>query len=64
MKQILKDDYSEVYVNDAGSRIVLTRDNSIRNYWSVWIKTKAMKRGKTIATRCTYEKAMQIAKQQ
>lgn len=59
MKEILEG----VYITDKGARVVLTEDNSRKEYYSVWVKKADDKKGKTVATRCTYQKAMQIAEE-
>lgn len=62
MKQVYDDCYSKAYQTEKGTRIVLFRDSNIK-YWSVFVRRSDEKKGKTIATRCTFEKAMSIAKQ-
>lgn len=62
MRLMAKNDLCEVYDTDAGTRVVLQRDNSSRGiYWSVYIKHDDLK-GRIVATRCNYEKAIDIAK--
>lgn len=61
MKQVYTDQYSEAYETESGTRIVLSRDNG-NKYWNVFVRRADEKKGKVIATRCTYEKAMQIAR--
>ena len=56
---------TEVYMNDAGIRIIIdlveSQVSKLPHYF-VAVKPEG-KKMKTVATRCTYEKAMQIARE-
>lgn len=63
MTEVYKDDYYEAYNTQYGTRVVLTKDNSRKNYWKVDVVLSAGK-VMTIATRCRYERAKEIASYQ
>jgi ABC-type tungstate transport system permease subunit len=60
MEKIHESSTSETYKATNGTIIGIDKDNSMKNYYSVFVK-EPNKEGKTVATRCRYEKAMQIA---
>ena len=60
MEKIYESSTSETYKTNSGVIIGIDKDNSLKNYYTVFVK-EPNKKGKTVATRCTYEKAMRIA---
>lgn len=60
MKKVYEDSTTEIFETDTHIFGII-KDNSMKNYYSVSAREKG-KKGKTIATRCTYEKAMNIIK--
>ena len=62
MTLVHKDTRIEAYDREDGCRVVLERDNTPKHYYSVFIKRPGEK-GKTIATKCTYETAIEKAKE-
>lgn len=62
LKKFYEDEYRESYTAENGTIIAFEKDNSIKKYYRVFVNVpNGIK--KTVATRCTYEKAMQIAKE-
>ena len=61
MIKFYESDYAEGYKSKNGTIICIERDNSLKKYYTVRVNEPG-KRLKTVATRCTYEKAMQIVK--
>lgn len=59
IEKIYETSTSETYKTNNGTIIGIDKDNSIKKYYTVFVK-EPNKKGKTVATRCTYEKAMQI----
>ena len=59
IEKIYQTETTETYKTSNGTIIGIDRDNSIKNYYTVFIK-EPNKKGKTVATRCTHEKAMLI----
>ena len=62
MKKVFEDSTTEIYETESGIIIGIIKDHSMKNYYNVTVKNPNEK-GKTVATRCTYQKAMIIAKQ-
>lgn len=60
MKKVYEDSTTEIFETDTHI-FGISKDNSLKNYYSVSAKEKD-KKGKIIATRCSYEKAMDIIK--
>lgn len=60
MKKVFEDSTTEIYETENGSVIGIYKDNSLKQYYTVTVKQIGSK-VKTVATRCTYKKAMQIA---
>ena len=60
MKKVYEDSTTEIYETDTHI-FGISKDNSLKNYYTVSAREKD-KKGKVIATRCSYEKAMNIIK--
>lgn len=64
MKSIYKDEYdmSESFVTNSGNYISIIKDSGMNPYYHVTVKI-GNARGKTVASRCRIDKAMEIAKE-
>lgn len=63
MKLTFKSEYMEVYESETKIAAIY-KVNSIKSFYTVAARTKGEKgeKGKTIATRCSYQKAINIVK--
>lgn len=59
MKETYRDSTTIAFEDDSKNVFGLFKDNAIRQYYSVYARKHGSK-GKTVATRCTYEKALAI----
>lgn len=62
MKKTYDDCYTKAFETNDGTFVAISRDAGNR-YWNVFVRKPDEKKGKVIATRCTFEKAMSIAEQ-
>lgn len=60
MTLTFKSEYMEVYESETKIAAIY-KDNSLKSFYTVAARTKGEK-GKTLATRCSYEKAINIVK--
>lgn len=61
-KPLIKDSTTEIYETDDGTIIGITKDNTIKDYYTVTVR-KPNQKAETVATRCTYMTAINIAKE-
>lgn len=59
MKRVYKDSTTEIFETENATVFGIIKDNSKNNYFNVTARRNGEK-GKTIATRCTYDKALEI----
>lgn len=59
MKEVYRDSTTVILEDARGTVFGIIRDNSRKLYYNVSAR-KPGEKGNTIATRCTYEKAMEI----
>lgn len=62
MKKVMQDSTTEIYETADGRIIGITRDNTIKKYYTVTVRVPNQK-AYTVATRCTYMTAMNKAKE-
>lgn len=66
MKRTFKNSLNELWENEKGDMVGIFCDDCIKtrkSYFHVVVREAGWERGKTVATRCTYETAMQIVNQ-
>lgn len=61
MKKVYESELAVAYETEKGARVVIQRDFNAQ-YYNLWVKESG-KKGKTIATRCTYDYAYSKAKE-